>query len=125
MGGENSMETHNGIIKEQKSADDEIWIRHGDEMLNKGQAAKALDYYERALGTTSSLTQAHAWHGKANALDSMGKLADAIECYDNALACDPQDAECWFNKGLTLKKLGREEEGASCINKGVHISMGH
>ncbi len=118
-------ETENGkTYREQQSTDDNSWIVQGNEMFNRGEVAKALEYYDQALQTTSSLTQARAWHNKANALDSIGKFDEAIRCYDSALTCDPNDAECWFNKGLTLKKIGREEEGAICVNKGVDIAIG-
>jgi tetratricopeptide (TPR) repeat protein len=111
-------------IASRSTNDAEIWVKYGDEMMSKRQIGKAVEFYDRALESTSSHTQAQAWNSKANALDAMGRHDDAIRCYDSALKCDPQDAECWFNKGLTLKKLGREDEGMICINKGVHIAMG-
>jgi tetratricopeptide (TPR) repeat protein len=106
------------------SNDEEIWIQHGDEMMHKGDLSKAMEYYDHALEGSSNHTLARAWHSKANALDSMGKHEDAIRCYDNSLKCDDQNAECWFNKGLTLKKMGKEDEGLACINLGVQIAMG-
>ncbi len=45
-------------------------------------------------------------------------------CYDASLKCDDSDAECWFNKGVILKKLGRNKDGAACIDTGIHIAMG-
>ena len=30
----------------------------------------------------------------------------------------------WFNKGLTLKKMGKEREGIDCINKGIDFACG-
>ena len=67
---------------------------------------------------------ARAWHAKANALETLGKYEEALKCYDAALKCDEGDAECWFNKGVALKKLGRNKDGAACIENGVHIAMG-
>jgi tetratricopeptide (TPR) repeat protein len=104
------------------SNDAEIWIRHGDEMMFKGEYAKALTFYDKALAVQSD--SAKALHSKANALEALGKYEDALRCYDSALRCDPGDAECWFNKGVTLKKIGRETEGIGCIENGVHIAMG-
>jgi hypothetical protein len=41
-----------------------------------------------------------------------------------ALKLDPELSEAWFNKGLTLKKMGRESEGIACINKGIDFACG-
>jgi hypothetical protein len=41
-----------------------------------------------------------------------------------ALKLDPELSEAWFNKGLTLKKMGLESEGIACINKGIEFACG-
>jgi len=119
-----TMENDNSGFASRSTTDAKIWVKYGDEMMTKGQVDKALEFYDRALESTSTHTQTQAWHSKANALDALGRYNDAIQCYDSALKCDPDDAECWFNKGLTYKKMGRLDEGAVCINKGVQIAMG-
>jgi len=50
-----------------------------------------------------------AWHEKANCLDEMGRFEEALSCYDTAIQLDAYNAEAWFNKGLTFKKMGREK----------------
>jgi len=126
-GGAKKMKTvENGKfgVTSRSTTDADVWVKHGNEMMAKGQIDKALGFYDRALESSSKHTQTQAWYSKANALDALGKYNDAIQCYDSALECDPNDAECWFNKGLTYKKMGRLDEGAVCINKGVKIAMG-
>jgi Flp pilus assembly protein TadD len=44
--------------------------------------------------------------------------------YDEALRHDPYNAETWFNKGLILKRIGREDEAFSCINRGIDLALG-
>lgn len=61
---------------------------------------------------------------KGNYLDQLGRLDEAITCYNTALDMDPGSAEVWFNKGLTLKKLGKEAEATSCIRKGIDLALG-
>ncbi len=119
-----TMENDNSGFASRSTTDAKLWVKYGDEMMTKGHVDKALEFYDRALESTSTHTQTQAWYSKANALDALGRYNDAIQCYDNALKCDPDDAECWFNKGLTYKKMGRLDEGAVCINKGVQIAMG-
>ena len=49
--------------------------------------------------------------------------ADALIWYDKALESDPYNAEVWYNKGMTLRKTGCQEEGLSCIQKGISLAM--
>jgi tetratricopeptide (TPR) repeat protein len=106
----------------QVSHDAETWIRHGDEMMFKGDYAGAVQQYDKALESEPEYNR--VWHNKANALEALGKYEEALACYNQALKCDENDAECWFNKGITLKKLGRTKDGGACIETGVHIAMG-
>jgi len=54
----------------------------------------------------------------------MDKIEEAIASYDKALQMDPDNAETWFNKGMTLKKKGQIKESALCIEKGIHLFCG-
>ena len=54
----------------------------------------------------------------------MGRCDEAVRCFDQALQLDPGDAEAWFDKGLTLKKLGNEEEAFRCMSRGVDLEIG-
>ena len=47
-------------------------------------------------------------------------LSDAIVLHLN----DPHNAEVWYNKGMTLRKTGRHEEGLEHIRKGISLAMG-
>jgi tetratricopeptide (TPR) repeat protein len=42
-----------------------------------------------------------------------------IEAYDRALQINPDNADVWFNKGMTLKKMGKSSEGERCIEKAI------
>jgi Flp pilus assembly protein TadD len=104
------------------SQDAETFIRYGDEKMVAGAAAEAVQFYNKALATQPGY--AKALHRKANALEMDGQIEDAIATYGLALAADPTDAECWFNRGVILKKAGQTAEGNSCIDTGVQIAMG-
>jgi len=83
---------------------------------------KVLAYFDRAIAAHPG--HAMAWNEKANFLDSLGRCDDALSCYEMALKLDSELSEAWFNKGLTLKKMGRESEGIACINKGIDLACG-
>jgi tetratricopeptide (TPR) repeat protein len=83
---------------------------------------RVLEYFNQALAFEPAY--ADAWNEKANFLDRLDKLEEALHCYDMSLKIDPGNSEVWFNKGLTLRKMGRENESFSCINKGIDLACG-
>ena len=58
-------------------------------------------------------------HG--NLRDSQGMFEKAVSAYDVALGIDPEDADAWFDKGMTLKKMGRGKEAATCIETAINL----
>ncbi len=56
--------------------------------------------------------------------DSQGQYEKALKAYDSALRIDPGDADVWFDKGLTLKKMGRSEEAERCIGTAIDLYCG-
>ncbi len=64
-----------------------------------------------------------AFQRVADCLDHMGNHADALVWYDKVSESDPYNAEVWYNKGMTLRKTGCQEEGLSCIQKGISLAM--
>jgi tetratricopeptide (TPR) repeat protein len=56
--------------------------------------------------------------------DSEGQYDKAIAAYDCALQIDPDAADAWFNKGLTLKKMGKHHEGTRCIEAAINLYVG-
>lgn len=83
---------------------------------------RVLEYFDQAISREPAY--AGAWNEKANFLDRLGELDEALVCYDTALSIDPGAAEAWFNKGLTLKKMGRDADAVSCINRGIELAIG-
>jgi Flp pilus assembly protein TadD len=43
-------------------------------------------------------------------LEVQGKYDEAIKAFDKAIEINPQDAGPWFDKGVTLQKLGHNTE---------------
>jgi tetratricopeptide (TPR) repeat protein len=54
-------------------------------------------------------------------LHNQGKFVEALECYDKALAIDPQNSNVLSNKGLSLHNQGKFVEALECYDKALAI----
>jgi tetratricopeptide (TPR) repeat protein len=54
-------------------------------------------------------------------LKEQGKLEEAIEAYNKALAIKPDYAEAYYNMGVTLQEQGKLEEAIEAYNKSLAI----
>jgi len=64
---------------------------------------------------------AKEWYDKGVAFGNLGKLQEAIDCYDRALEIDPRYAKALHNKAVALNKLGRHNEAVECLDKAKEI----
>jgi tetratricopeptide (TPR) repeat protein len=80
-------------------------LAHGNALLARGQAAEALDSYERALKIKPNLPELLALKGEA--LLALGRHEDAIQIFDGVLAGDPKDCETLNSRGIARMALGR------------------
>jgi len=48
----------------------------------------------------------------------------AIISYDNALQIDPDCADAWFNKAITLNKIKRHSEATRCVAIALNLYVG-
>ncbi len=62
------------------------------------------------------------WGNKGVALKELGKLPEAIECYDKALVINPRSDLAWGNKGVALGILGRYQDAIRCFDKALEIN---
>ena len=60
-----------------------------------------------------------------NALKEQGKLEEAIEAYNKALAIKPDYAEAYNNMGVTLRGQIKLEEAIAAYNKALDIKPDH
>ncbi len=56
--------------------------------------------------------------------ENLNKNDDAVAFYEKAITVDPTHADAWFNKGMNLKKLGREKESLPCIERAIELYCG-
>ncbi|CAG9324938.1 unnamed protein product [Blepharisma stoltei] len=63
-----------------------------------------------------------AYFNKANALCEMGKISDAIVCYDEAITLFERHGFIWNNKGRALSRLEKYYKAIDCYNEVVWSS---
>jgi tetratricopeptide (TPR) repeat protein len=100
----------------------EYLVRQAQERAIAGDHATAVNYLMKAIDKNPVYTEAYILLG--NCEDCLDKKEDAIASYDKALQIDPSHADAWFNKGMTLKKLGKTKEAAQCIEKSIDLYCG-
>jgi tetratricopeptide (TPR) repeat protein len=68
--------------------------------------------------------RAHRYILEGNYYHFQGKFDLAVNSYNKALEIDPDNADAWFNKGMSLKKIGSDEESAKCIETSIGLYCG-
>jgi tetratricopeptide (TPR) repeat protein len=63
-----------------------------------------------------------AWYGKGLALNQHGRLAEALEAFDAALAINAQGVLAWFHKAETLQALERHDEARAAFEQVLELS---
>ena len=91
------------------------WVR-----LRSGQAIEA----EQVLAQATLLDSASvdALSLRANALQQMGRVSDALASLDKAVALKPNNAGLWTNRGNLLLALGRNAEALASYDRAVALN---
>lgn len=57
--------------------------------------------------------------GKGQTLLNLGKVEEAIACFDEVLAADPGNAEALVKKGTALERLRKTQEALECYDRAI------
>jgi tetratricopeptide (TPR) repeat protein len=68
--------------------------------------------------------QLEAWEilNKGTALNNLGRVREALACFDKALEILPRFDAAWLDKGVALTKLGRTKEAIECYERALEIN---
>ncbi len=89
-------------------------------MMNRGEAAQALGFFDRAIRVRPELVEAHI--GRGNAFVALGKKSEAEGAYGRALALDPKNLEALNNLGNSLQASRRFDEAAAVFRRALAIN---
>ncbi len=86
-----------------------------------GRNQEGIEAYQSAIKIDQR--NVSAWFNQAIALSTINRVL-AIQCVDNALACDPAHVAGWDLKGTLLSELGRGAEAVACHQEAVKLDPG-
>ncbi len=97
----------------------EYLTRQAREKAIGGDHATAINYLKQAIASNPRYAEAYTLLGDCQ--DCTGQNEEAIASYNQALDIDPCHADAWFNKGMSLKKIGKSKEGSQCIERSIDL----
>ncbi len=95
-----------------------VWFLVGACRHQLGNAAEALEAFERSLALSPD---PNATYASAVALEDLGRFDDSLARYDAALSRVPGHEDALHNRGLLLARLGRLEEAERSHRRYVEL----
>src|SRR5262249_44380179 len=86
----------------------------------EGQFQQGIYLPRRSLGYRPGQAGTHTLVGQA--LHRMGRIKDALESFDNAIACDVNYADAYSNRANMLSELGRHAEALSSFDRAIALN---
>mmetsp|Transcript_11547 Transcript_11547/g.12689 ORF Transcript_11547/g.12689 Transcript_11547/m.12689 type:complete len:328 (-) Transcript_11547:136-1119(-) len=98
------------------------WLGNAHRNLQDYQ--NAFEFYAKSLKLRPM--DSLVWYNQGWILDELGRLEEAITCYDKAIAIDDGEAtkSAWNNKGYVLRHLGRCGEAITCYDRAIALDPG-
>lgn len=107
----------NGISPEA-----EYFYRQAREKVDEGEYLHAVTFLHRAIEISPHYP--HALVELGNCFDCLNQYDNAVTYYEKVIAIDPLYADAWFNKGMSLKKMGRDMDASPCIERAIELYCG-
>lgn len=76
---------------------------------------------EKAPAQAGGKESAKDWNEKGMSLATLGRWAEALDCYDKAIALEPAAAPLHNNRGNALKRLRRVDESLAGYDKAIAL----
>ena len=77
----------------------------------------------KGAGGSDPVRQVHEWVREGDIHDYHHEYEKAIISYDNALQIDPDHADAWFSKAITLNKIRKHSEATRCVAIALSLYM--
>lgn len=80
------------------------------------------EFHEEIPSSTPEQLESWEYSNKGVSLCNVGRVEEAISCFDRALSTNPQNHYGWLNKGVAVGTLGYAEEELECYDKALAIT---
>ena len=94
-------------------------LAEGQKFLDANESQRALEVFEKFLSTQPR--HAEAWMKKASALEKLGRVDEAIDACDRALAANNSLVVAYLQKGGLLNRLERYDEALQCYEQAMSV----
>ena len=101
------------------AADARALRRKGNEMLQRGEALGALEFFDRALACHPG--DAASYSDRGNALQDLRRWVDAVASYDEALRIKPEFPAALTNRSNALRALRRFDESLRDLDAALRL----
>ena len=88
--------------------------------LSRRQLGEVDWHTRRAINLAAN--EPDAWKARAEVLEKIGKLPEALQMMDQAIKLNPQDHSLWQGKGSLLEKEHRLEEAYAALTKAIELT---
>ena len=98
----------------------------------------AFGVYQKGWGNLSTVTVRHEdfykeppkieqgpWHERGISNAKVGNFLEAVNCFENALESEPENAIIWNDLGFAFRKLGKFAQALECFNKALELRPGY
>lgn len=98
----------------------------GDHFSSVGESVKLSINEFKSIQTYEALafnrSRAYSIFNEGNDLFNQTRYEEAIKCYEQSLALDPQSALAWNGKGSALASMEKYPEAVECFEKAIEIN---
>ncbi len=100
--------TKREIINHEIPEESKNYLVKGNSYFSKRKYIQAIDYFDISIRIDAQ--NSIAWNNKGLALAKLGKIDEALTCYEKALEITPDDHVFLINKGNILYKKGNPKD---------------
>jgi tetratricopeptide (TPR) repeat protein len=111
-----------GINRGDIPPEAEYLYRQARQKVDDGEYQQAMDILHRAVKIAPGYLQSLIEIG--NCYEYLNQSDKAILYYEQVIQMDSFQADAWFNKGMSMKKMGNEKEAKLCIEKAIELYCG-
>ncbi len=107
---------------ESVSPEAEYLYKQARQLVDSQDFGEAMTLLQQAIEIEPDFSS--AFNELGICAENLNKFDDAVNYYAKAVSCDPFHADAWFNRGMSLKKIGREQDSAQCMERAIDLYCG-